>query len=124
MEYGLFTKIEVERVSAELGFEEFDRLNESVMTALQAVESQQRKDEIISTLDEVDELESTITEYIKKAYIEQVDTIRLKYLDAVKWLMREASRKLNWAARLANLEPKYDRFTENTGSNHSVLAWY
>lgn len=124
MEYGLFTQEEANRVALEFGFEEFDRLNESVITALYAVESPQRKERLMATLDEIAILETKITELLQKGFIEQVDTVRLGYIRGANRLMNEASRKLHWAARIANLEVKYDRFKENSGRSHSVLAYY
>lgn len=122
--YGLFTEAEMERISIEFGYEEWDRIDETLIISLSAIVSIERKNKIIALLDEVDQIETLVTDTLKKGFIQAVDTVQLSYTKSANRLMAEASRKLEWAAYLCHVQLKYNRFSENTGLSPSKLAFY
>lgn len=123
---GLFTKEEVERFAMQVGQYEWDETENTIRTALTAIATTSRKEKIIQLMDEVDELENRITELLKKGFINDVEGVNLGYINAANQLLTEASRKLNYMARLANISVFYDRFKQigENSSKHSIQSFY
>lgn len=122
---GLFTEEEVEYIAIQIGQYEWDVTNQSVRVALEAIVSTQRKEEILNTLKKVDSLEEEIEKLLRKGFIGEVEGVNLSYIKAADQLLKEASRNLHYAARLANLEVFYDRFSQRGSSDKfSKISFY
>lgn len=126
MSFGLFSPEEVEKIAIELGQYEWDTTNESIQTALTAIQSPQRKDEIMRLIEEIDSLERKISELLNKSFINEVEGVNLSYINSADQLLKEASRKLHYVAQIANLEVFYDRFSQrgNSSSKFSKISFY